>query len=50
MSFYELVVSIDGSVKSETTNVGSAFGLVAASRFPDELTKSGCKMGHFKND
>ena len=50
MSFYELVVSIDGCEKSETINVGSASGLVVASKFLDELSKRGCKMGHFKDD
>ena len=50
MSFYELVASIDGSDKAETINVGSAFGLIVASKFLDELSTRGCRMGHFKND
>ena len=50
MSFYELAVSIDWYEKPETINVGSASGLVVASKFLDELSKRGCRMGHFKDD
>ena len=50
MSFYELAVSIDWYEKPGTINVGSASGLVVASKFLDELSKRGCRMGHFKDD
>ena len=50
MSFYELIVSFDSGDRPETINVGSASGLVVASKFLDELSKRGCRMGHFKDD
>ena len=50
MSFYELIVSFDSGDRPETINVGCTFGLVVASKLLDELSKRGCRMGHFKDD
>lgn len=50
MSFYELVISTNVGDNSETLSVSSASGLIVASKFLDELSKRGCRIGHFKDD